>query len=154
MLAEQEIHDIKEEIHHYPHRSAACIEALKIVQKNHRWVSDEHVKDIAELLEMSASEVDSIATFYNRIHRKPVGEHVILLCESVTCWVMGYETIMEYLSEKLEIKYGETTKDGKFTMLPNPCLGNCDKAPCMIIDDKTYDLLTPEKVDEILKTIN
>lgn len=151
MLSKEEIDNINKEIHHYPVKSAACIEALKIVQNKQRWVSDESISEIAKLLEMSPAEVDSVATFYSRINRKPVGEHLILLCESITCWVMGYESILEYMTAKLGIKYGETTTDGKFTILPNPCLGNCDKSPCMIIDDKTYDELTPEKIDNILK---
>ncbi len=152
MLTEEQIVKINKEAKHYPHKKAACIEALKIVQKNKGWVPDENIADIAQLLDMSSSEVDSVATFYNRIHRKPVGKHVILLCESVSCWVMGYEGIYEHISGKLGIQYGETTTDGKFTLLPNPCLGNCDKAPTMIIDETTYDTLTNEKVDTILKT--
>ena len=154
MLTEEEISKINTEAKHYPHKKAACIEALKIVQKNKGWVSDENIRDIAQLLEMTTSEVDSVATFYSRIHRKPVGRHVILLCESISCWVMGYEKIYEYISGKLGIHYGETTKDGNFTVLPNPCLGNCDKAPSMIIDETLYDSLTIEKVDEILKNLN
>lgn len=154
MLTEQEISKITKEAKHFPYKKAACIEALKIVQNNRGWMSNENILDIAQLLEMTPSEVDSVATFYNRIHRKPVGKHVILLCESVSCWIMGYEKIYEYISEKLGIHYGETTSDGKFTILPNPCLGNCDKAPTMIIDEITYDSLTIEKVDLILQTLN
>lgn len=153
MLSQEEKEKIKEESKHYPYKSAACIEALKIVQKEHRWVSDEHIKEIAELLDMTASDVDSVATFYNRIYRKPVGRHIILMCESITCWVMGYENLHKHITEKLGINYGETTKDDKFTLLPNPCLGNCDKSPCMIIDDQLYDMLTVERIDEILDKI-
>jgi len=94
--------------------------------------------------------LDSVATFYNLIFRKPVGRHIILLCDSISCWVMGYENIKEQLSAKLKIGYGETTIDGKFTLLPNPCLGTCDCAPALMIDKDLYRNLTVERLDEIL----
>ena len=88
---------IREEAGHYDYAQAACVEALKIVQEGHRWVSDEHLKEVAELLDMSPEALDSVATFYNLIFRKPVGENVILLCDSVSCWIMGYEDIRAHL---------------------------------------------------------
>lgn len=151
MLTENERNEINEEIKMYPVKSAACIEALKIVQENRRWVSDESIADVAEILEMSVDEVDGVATFYNMIFRKPVGRNIILLCESISCYIMGFETIYEYISKKLGIKFGETTADGRFTILPNPCLGNCDFAPSMIINNDLHNLLTTEKIDEILE---
>ncbi len=151
MLTENEIKEIEKEIAHYPVKSAACIEALKIVQEHRGWVSDENVKDIAELLEMSYEEVDGVATFYNMIFRKPVGRHVILVCNSISCFMLGSESIYQTLSKKLGIKWGQTTSDGRFTLLPNPCLGDCDHAPAMMIDKDHYNKLTPEKIDEILE---
>ena len=83
MLSKDEITEINEEIKQYPYPAVACIDALKIVQKHRGWVSDESVKDIAEILSISNEEVDSIATFYSRIYRKPVGRNVILICDSL-----------------------------------------------------------------------
>jgi NADH-quinone oxidoreductase subunit E len=151
MLSEHERHEIEEEIKIFPRKDAACIEALKVVQKHRRWVSDEGVKDIAEILEMTTDEVDSVATFYNLIFRKPVGKHVILVCDSVSCWVMGYEGIKKSLEEKLNIKFGGTTEDGRYTLLPVPCLGTCDRAPAIMIDDDLHRDLTPDKLDSILE---
>ena len=150
MLSEEEIKEIQKEIKQYPYPAAACIDALKIVQHHRRWVSDESVKDIGQILGISNEEVDSVATFYSRIYRKPVGRNVILVCDSVSCMVMGYEKIYDYLSEKLGISFGETTSDGRFTLLPNSCLGDCDHAPAMMINNDHYNLLTAEKVDELL----
>jgi len=150
MLSEDEKKEIEAEVKHCNHRQAACIEALKIVQRHRGWVSDE-ITEIAALLEMTAEELDSVATFYNLVFRKPVGRHVILVCDTVSCWVMGYEHIREYLSDRLDIGLGETTADGRFTMLPVPCLGACDRAPVMMIDDELHTDLNPEKIDEILK---
>ncbi len=152
MLTEKEITKIDQEISHLPHRSAACIEALKIVQEERGWISDESIKHIANYLEMSPEEVDSVATFYNLIFRKPVGRHVILLCDSISCWVVGYERIRQRLKEQLNIDFGETTEDQRFTLLPIPCLGTCDHAPAMMIDHDLHRDLTVEKIDEILSS--
>ncbi len=138
MLTIEEINEIKEEITQYPYPSVACIDALKIVQKHRGWVTDESVKDIAEMLGISSEEVDGVATFYSRIYRKPVGRNVILLCDSVSCMIMGYGSLYEYISERLGIGFGGTTADMRFTLLPISCLGDCDNAPAMMINDDHY----------------
>lgn len=150
MLTEQERERIKAEGAHYDNPQAACVEALKIVQERHRWVSDEHLKEIAALLDMSPEALDSVATFYNLIFRKPVGEKVILLCDSVSCWILGYEDICAHLKARLGVELGETTADGKFTLLPMACLGTCDRGPAMMVGNDLYRKLDNEKVDEIL----
>jgi len=150
MLTEEEKIQILEEARQYPYPSAACIDALKIVQHHRGWVSDESVKDIAQTLGMSNEDVDGVATYYSRIYRKPVGRNVILICDSVSCMIMGYESIYKYLSGKLGISFGETTADGRFTLLPNSCLGDCDHAPAMMINNDHYNKLTVEKIDELL----
>lgn len=151
MLTEEEKEEILRELRHYTHKQAACVEALKIVQGRDGWVSDEKIADIAGLLEMTPEELDGVATFYSLIFRKPVGKHVILVCDTISCWVMGYERILEHLSSRLAIGQGETSADGLFTLLPAACLGVCDQAPAMMIDDELYTNLTPEKVDAILQ---
>ncbi|PRY11330.1 NADH dehydrogenase subunit E [Pontibacter ummariensis] len=150
MLTAQEKHQIDHEISLVPTPQNACIEALKIVQQRQGWISDESLKDVAEYVGMSPAELDSVATFYNLIFRKPVGRHVILVCDSITCWVMGYEDIRDHLYNKLNITYGQTTEDGRFTLLPNCCLGTCDCAPTLMIDNDLYRNLTVEQLDEIL----
>ena len=150
MLTEQESTEILTELQHFAHKPAACVEALRIVQRHRGWVSDE-IKDIAELLGMTPDELDGVATFYSLIFRRPVGRHVILICDSVSCWVMGYEKVLERLQSRLDIGIGETSADGRFTLLPVACLGVCEQAPAMMIDDTLYGGLTPEKIDEILE---
>ena len=150
MLSEKEIQDIDHEAAKLPYKKAAVIEALKIVQQQRGWVNDENVKDIAVCLEMSPAEVDSVATFYNLIFRKPVGRHVILLCNSISCFVMGYKNIYDALQQKLNIKFGETTADQRFTLLPNACLGCCDHAPALIVNGDLYTDISIEKLDDIL----
>lgn len=150
MLTEAEKQKIEAEFPHYAQKRATCIEALKIVQEHRGWVSDESLRDIARFLEMTPDELDSVATFYNLIYRQPVGKHVILLCNSVTCWIMGYEYLHEYLTTRLGIDLGGTSADGKFTLLPIVCLGTCDHAPALMIDDDLHQDLDPTKLDEIL----
>jgi NADH-quinone oxidoreductase subunit E len=151
MLTEKEIYEIEQDIKLYPLKSAACIEALKIVQAHRGWVSDESVKDIAAFLEIPVEEVDGVATFYNMIFRKPVGRNIIMVCNSITCFIMGYESVYQHISNKLNIKFGETTPDKRFTLLPNPCLGDCDHAPAIMINKDHYNKITTDKIDEILE---
>ncbi|MEO5790316.1 MAG: NADH-quinone oxidoreductase subunit NuoE [Gelidibacter sp.] len=150
ILSEKEISEIKDSFKHFPVKSAACIEGLKIVQKYHRWVSDEALKELAAILEMSVDAVDSVATYYNLIFRRPVGRHVILVCNSVSCYIMGYDEIITFLKQKLEIEYGQTTGDDRFTLLSVPCLGDCDHAPVLMIDNDLHRSLTLDKLEKIL----
>ena len=150
MLSAEEKHEIEEAIRIMPVRKSACIEALKVVQAHRRWISDESLKEVAEYMEMTTEELDSVATFYNMLFRKPVGRHIILVCDSISCWVMGYENVRDQLMKKLGIKYGQTTPDDRFTLLPNCCLGTCDRAPAMMIDNDLYQNIKIEQLDEIL----
>lgn len=151
MLTVQEIKEIEHAITLVPHKKAASVEALKVVQEHRRWVSDESLRDVATLLDMSPEELDSVATFYNMIFRKEVGKHVILVCDSISCWVMGYENLRHQLFNRLGIKYGETTPDGLFTVLPNCCLGTCDCAPALMVDGDLYRNVKVEQLDDIFK---
>jgi NADH-quinone oxidoreductase subunit E len=150
MLSTEEQNAIRQELDHAADRRSACIDALKIIQEHRGYVNDEAIRDLAALLEMSPAELDSVATFYNLIFRKPVGRHVILICDSISCWITGYESIRECLATKLGIGLGETTPDGRFTLLTIPCLGNCDHAPSMMIGEELYGDLSEEKIDAIL----
>jgi NADH-quinone oxidoreductase subunit E len=152
MLNDEERQELDKELEHYEFERAACIEGLKILQR-HRggWVSDESIADLAEYLNMSPAQVDNVATFYNLIYRKPVGKNVILLCDSVSCWLLGYEDIKNHLQERLGIGFGETSEDGEFTLLPMACLGACERAPAMMVGEHLYHNLTPEKLEDILE---
>jgi NADH-quinone oxidoreductase subunit E len=153
MLNVEEREEIESAAAHYPLKRAAGIEALKIVQRHRGWISDETLKDVATALDMSPTDLDAVATFYNLIYRRPVGRHVILMCDSVSCWILGYESLVAHLKRRLGIGFGETTGDGRFTLLPHVCLGACDQAPVMMIDEQLYGGLTVEKIDEILGSL-
>ncbi len=151
MLTEEEKHEIEAEMPKYADRKAVCIDALRIVQRHRGWVTDEAIHDVAGLLGMTQDELDAVATFYNMIFREPVGKHVILACDSISCWIMGYERVRDQLMKQLGIGMGETAPDGRFTLLPIVCLGTCDHAPAMMVDNDTYGDLSPEKVGEIVE---
>ncbi len=151
MLTSEERAEIEAEFAHYPTRQAVCIDAMKIVQKHRGWISDDALRDIGELLGMSTADLDGVATFYNLLFRQPVGRHVIYLCDSVSCWIMGSDRQCSHLSERLKIAPGETTADGRFTLLPIVCLGACDRAPVMMIDDDMHFDLTLERTDQALE---
>ncbi len=153
MLSDDERREIDEERAQVPDNRAASIEAMKIVQRHRGWVSDEGLKDIADYLQMSVDDLDGVATFYNLIFREPVGKHVIYLCDSVSCWIMGYPALRERLQKKLGIGFGETTSDGMFTLLPIVCLGTCDHAPAMLIDRETYRDLTPDEAERLVDQV-
>jgi NADH-quinone oxidoreductase subunit E len=151
VLTAEERHEIEAELARYPRKDAVAIDAMKIVQKHRGWVSDESLQDIADFLEMSAADLDGVATFYNLIFRRPVGRHVVLVCDSVSCWIMGYDRLRDRLSVKLGIQLGQTTPDQRFTLLPIVCLGACHRAPAMMVDgDLHTNLEDPERVDSIL----
>jgi NADH-quinone oxidoreductase subunit E len=150
MLSEAERDEIETRLDRYEDRRAASIDALKIVQRHRGWIPDEQLADVARLLEMSPAELDGVATFYNLVFRRPVGRHVILLCDSVSCWIMGYEPLRARLEQALGIGPGETTADGRFTLLPTVCLGACDHAPALMIDETLHEDVDPGQLERIL----
>jgi NADH-quinone oxidoreductase subunit E len=151
MLTEEEIQKINAELAYCATKQSASVEALNIVQRHRGWVSDDAIKGVAAILDMTADELDAVATFYSFIFRKPVGRHIILVCDSISCWVMGYNPLLDGIMKKLGIGFGETTGDSRFTLLPISCLGACDRAPAMMVDEDLYGPVTPEMMDSILE---
>ena len=151
VLTEREIGEIEREIDHLPDRSSAAIDALKIVQSHRGWISDQTLVAIADLLEMSAEELDGVATFYNLIYRQPVGDKVILFCDSVSCWLMDGEKVCQKIKQKLGVDFGETTEDNQYTLLPVTCLGDCDHAPAMMVGDELHHDLSVDNIGEHFK---
>jgi NADH-quinone oxidoreductase subunit E len=150
VLTKEEIQDIEDECSHYPDKQAVSVDALKIVQRHRGYVSDEALQDVGEYLQMPFDELEGVATFYPLIFRKPVGKHVILVCDSISCWIMGGEDRRKDLEQRLGIHLGETTPDGLFTLLPIRCLGICDHAPALIIDEELVVDWTNEKTEAIM----
>ncbi|AEH39695.1 NADH dehydrogenase I chain E [Buchnera aphidicola (Cinara tujafilina)] len=130
---------------------AVSIEALKIVQKNRKWICTDAILSIATILGISAEEVEGVATFYCHIFRQPVGRNIIKYCDSVVCFINGYLDIEKKLMQLLKIKIGETTQDGRFTLLPTCCLGACDKSPVLLINEDIHHNLTGDCISHLLE---
>jgi NADH-quinone oxidoreductase subunit E len=153
MLSDEEKSRIEAEARRYPSKRAALSEALMIAQEPRSWLSDETIAEVAKELGISAASADSVATFYELACRRPVGAHIVMACDSVSCWIRGGEDLLERLKKNLGIELGGTSADGLFTLLPAGCLGVCEEAPAIMIDGVTYGGLTAEKLDALIEGI-
>ena len=152
MLADLVEREIRARMAEYPRPSMVCLDALQVAAAYYGWISDDCLRDLAELLDMTVEELDATATFYYHVYRKPVGRHVIMVCDSASCYIMGYESVRDHLMSRLGVGWGDTTEDGRFTLLPIQCLGACDRAPAMMIDEELFCHLDADKIDAILAT--
>jgi NADH-quinone oxidoreductase subunit E len=150
-LSPEDVRAVGELAAQYDDKRAAAIEALKLVQRRHRWVSDGRLRQLAALLAMTPDELDGVATFYNLVFRRPVGRHVILLCDGVSCWIMGQEGLVEHCARRLGLSPGMTTPDDRFTLLPTVCLGYCDHAPALMIGDDLHGDVDPARLDALFE---
>lgn len=150
MLLEPLLTELKERIAAAITPREAAIDVLKRLQQEYGWLSDETIEQAATLLGLSPLQLDELATFYEMLYRKPVGRHVIHVCDSISCWSLGSETLLAHLSKQLGIQPGETTADGLFTLLPCCCLGNCGNAPTMMVGDRLHGDLTVAQINQLL----
>ena len=137
----------------YPTKQAACIPLLHLCQRQEGWCSPDVIDYVAGRLELSTSQVQGVVTFYTMYHQKPVGKHVLWVCRTLSCDLMGGKTLQEHLEKRLGCHVGETTNDGFFTLQKAECLAGCGYGPMMQIDDRFYENLTIEKLDAILDSI-
>ena len=136
-------------------KQSAVIPALHIVQEeNGGWLSEALIEGVAAYLEMPKIAVYEVATFYSMYELKPVGRHKISLCTNISCMLCGSAQIADYLKQKLGISFNETTEDGKFTLKEVECLAACTNAPMMMIGKTYHENLTPEKIDQILASLD
>ncbi|MCW5197283.1 NADH-quinone oxidoreductase subunit NuoE [Buchnera aphidicola] len=150
-LNKLELCKILEEKKNYETSKSVSIEALKIVQRTRGWISDNMMQEIAKVLCISESSLEEIATFYNQIYRRPVGRHIIRYCDSVVCYMLGYKHVVNKLKTILNICPGQTTCDNRFTILPVSCLGSCDKAPVIMINENTYSRVNTDGIPILLE---
>ncbi len=127
---------------------------LKKAQEDFGYVTDEAIADIARSLDVSVSDVYGVTTFYSFLSKKPLGKYVIRICQSLPCYLKNSPMIIKCIMDELGIKPGETTPDGNFSLQLTNCIGACDKAPAMLINDEVYGDLTQERISQILKEIN
>jgi len=135
----------------YPERRSALIPALHLAQTEIGYLPLEIQGEVAALFDISLNEVASVVTFYDMFFDKPVGKHILHICKNVSCMLRGSDGIIEKVCAKLQIKPGETTQDGEFTVISSECLAACDRAPMMLVDDKVVGPVHENGIDELLK---
>jgi len=146
-----EIEKIRKE---YPNPQSALLPALYLAQQDYGgWLPKAAFDEVAAEMELPATRVAAVATFYTMLNKAPVGRHLIQVCTNISCSLLGGEHLLEYVARKLGLRVGETTEDGRFTLLEVECLGSCGTAPMMQIDDRYYENLTEEEIDRILEQI-
>ena len=138
----------------YPSRRAAVKSALRYCQEEAGWVSNGVVTAVAEYLGLAPIEVYEVATFYDMFYTEPGGRHRIRVCTNVSCMLRGAETIVSHLKEKLGIKVGETSQDGRITLLEAECLGACGGAPMLVCGNQYFENLTADKLDSLLDQLD
>ncbi|WP_250459956.1 NADH-quinone oxidoreductase subunit NuoE [Microbulbifer litoralis] len=147
-LSEEEKREIDSEFSRYEDRASVGLEALRIVQKHRGWVSDESLQAVSDYLEIPPAQLESVATYFQLIFRQPVGREVMLLCKSASCWIMGCSRLQVHIRNRLQIAPGQTSEDGIFTLLETPCLGDCDKAPVMLVGEQVHHNITEKSIDK------
>jgi len=154
MLSDNAKTDIQKLMATYPDKRSAVMPALHLAQREIGWLPDEAIQEIAEMIGLSKTEVNSIATFYTLYARAKQGRHTIMFCADLPCALRGAEQMLEHLEHKLGCKAGQTSADGAITLKEAECLGGCDHAPVMLVDGMEHPQdLTIEKLDEIVERL-
>ncbi len=156
MLSKESIEKIEYELTKYPadQRQAAVMSALRIVQTERGWLSQESISEVAAYLGMPDIAAMEVATFYNMYDLEPVGKYKITVCTNISCMLRDSDEIVHHLQSKLGIGFNEVTPDGKFCLKEGECMGACGGAPLMTVNNHTmHEFLTTERVDAILKDL-
>lgn len=146
--------EIRDMMAQYPKPKSAILTALHRIQEEFGWCPPEAQQEVAELFDMEPGDVQSLVTFYYMYHRQPVGDYVLKVCRSISCWLRGSSELIAHLENKLGIKLGETTPDGKFTLIGGECLAACTGAPCLQVNDRFHENCTPPEADALLVRLN
>jgi NADH-quinone oxidoreductase E subunit len=153
VLSERAQSDIRALRARYPVAQSALLPALLRAQEELGWVPPEALAEVARLLDLPVEVVAEVASFYTLIFTEPVGRHVVQLCTNVSCLLSGAEEVRRRVEERLGIRAGQTTPDGRVTLLAVECLAACDQAPCAIVDEQRYGPLTPEAAVRLVEEL-
>lgn len=149
-LAEQFQAEVDEILARYPEKRSAMLPLLHLVQREYGYVSEEAMREVAAILGCRPVDVFDVVTFYTVFNRQPVGKYLLEVCRTLSCALMGGRKLTRHIEQKLGIRSGETTPDGLFTLREVECIAACSNAPAMLINNRFYENLTPEKLDAIL----
>jgi NADH-quinone oxidoreductase E subunit len=154
VLSEESKAEILQYRNEYPDPNSALLSALYLAQQDYGgWLPEAAYDEVATIMGLPPTFVASVASFYTLLNQKPVGRHLIQVCTNISCSLLGAENLLDTIGRKLGIRPGETTRDGKFTLLEVECLGSCGTAPMMQVGERTYENLTLDKIDRILASL-
>lgn len=142
--------EIEQLVEKYGSKRSSLLSILQDIQREHKYIPDFAQQEVARLLDIHPVEVFSVISFYAFLNTKPKGRNIIRLCQTISCDMQGKAAVAKAIERELGIKFGETSKDNKFTLEYANCVGMCDQGPAMIINERVYFKLTPEKAVEIL----
>lgn len=137
----------------YGKERTALLSILQDIQRKHNYISEFAQQEVARVLDIHPAEVYGVITFYSFLHSKPRGRNIVRVCKTIACDLSGKTEICQTIQRELGIKFGETTKDKKITLEHTNCIGMCDQGPAMIVNERVFTKLTPEKVVKILNEI-
>ena len=152
-FSEEARKEINEIVSHYPEKRSALIPLLHLAQKENGYLSEPVMRHVAEVLDLTPIQVYEVATFYSMFNLKPVGKYLLRVCHNLSCSLLGADSLIDYLRERLGIEIGETTSDNLFTLKTVECLASCGTAPVMQVNDDYHENLTKEKVDVLLERL-
>ena len=141
-----------ENVTHYPpeQRKSAILYALYLAQGQQGYLTGNAMRFVAQQIGCSTADVEDVVSYYTMFYTKPVGKRVLNVCRTLSCALLGAERVTEELSKKLGITPGQTTPDGEFTLVEVECLGACDRAPVVLINDDWHERLAPEQVSQFI----
>jgi len=138
----------------YPTKQAALLPVLWVAQETWGWISKEAAEEVARVLELPPAHVAGVLTFYTMYNLEPVGRHLLQFCTSISCHLAGAERLVEHCRKRLGIDLGQTTPDGKFTMVEVECIAGCDRAPSMMVNDAYHEPMDGAKLDAMLDRLS
>ena len=153
-FTEENLKKLEEAKSHYPTADAAVMPALWLAQEQFGWLSADVMKYVGSLLNIPFEHVLGVAEFYTMYNKKPVGKYHLQVCTNVSCMLCGGYDVVDYISDKLNIGIGETTPDGKFTLIEAECLGSCGTAPMMQVNNYYEENLTKDKIDSLIEKLS
>ena len=145
--------EIEEYVKEYGNNRASLLPILQAIQRKHSYISGFAQQEVAKMLDIHPVEVYSVISFYSFLHSRPRGRNIVRLCRTIACDMAGKEEVEKAIKRELGIDFGETTKDGRITLEFTNCLGMCDQGPAMIVNERVYVKLDPEKTINILNEI-
>jgi NADH-quinone oxidoreductase subunit E len=137
----------------YPHKRSAVMDALRLAQEEHGWLSPETLREVADAMDETPAYCEAIASFYDMYHLEPVGRHMVEVCTNLSCALAGAQPVLDAFSSELGIRPGETSEDGAFTLRAIECAGGCGRAPVVVIDHVYHEPVGPDEVAGLVQEL-